>query len=279
MRFEDFARQFGLKVNGLVPGKWVAVPTEDHPQKRNGRYKWLGHVGWAQNWATMEAPEMWKDSEERDSVQVIRRALQDSARERMQAIQRAASKAGWILHQCVNEFHPYLERKGFPEEAGNVWTPEPGKPLLVIPMRVDGKLVGCQLVDSDGNKKFLQGQQTKGASFVMDAKGIPIFCEGYATGLSIRAIMRAMKVRYTIHVAFSAGNMQEVARGIPGGFVVADFDKSGTGEEAARRTGKPYWLSDTVGEDFNDFHCRVGLFKATASLKRTLMNCSASVAA
>ena len=39
-----------------------------------------------------------------------------------------------------------------------------------------------------------------------------IFCEGYATGLSIRAAMRAIKMRYTIYICFSAGNMKEVAR-------------------------------------------------------------------
>jgi len=31
-------------------------------------------------------------------------------------------------------------------------------------------------------------------------------------------------------------------------------------------------LSDTVGEDFNDYHMRVGLFKASQGLKKFLMN-------
>lgn len=270
MRFEDFARLHGLKINSLIPGKWVAVPTEDHPHKRNGRYKWLGDIGWVQNWATMETPEMWRGEENDYRAQQVRRAVQDAGRERMRLAEKAASKAGWIMHQAKPDTHEYLRRKGFEDEVGNVWRTEDGEALLVIPMRIGSKLVGCQLIDGKGDKKFLYGQQTKGASFVMDAKGIPIMCEGYATALSVRAIMKAMKVRYAIHVCFSAGNLKEVARHITGGIVVADHDPNGVGEKAARDTGKPYWLSDTVGEDFNDFHLRVGLFKAMGSLKKTV---------
>jgi putative DNA primase/helicase len=106
----------------------------------------------------------------------------------------------------------------------------------------------------------------------MDAKGIPIFCEGLATGLSIQAVMRANKMRYTIYVCFSASNLKEVSRSIREGIVVADNDPSGVGEGVAKETGKPYWLSDTVGEDFNDYHMRVGVFKASQSLKKTLLS-------
>lgn len=272
MTFEDFARLHGLIVTTLVPGKWMAVPTEDHPHKRNGRYKWLGDVGWVQNWATMQAPEIWR-SETRDfKAAAVRRALKDSDRERQELAQRAAKKAGWIMHQARPDTHPYLKRKGFPDQVGNVWTTEDGQSLLVIPMRAGGRLIGCQLIDSEGHKKFLYGQQTKGASFVIDARGIPIFCEGYATALSVRAVMQAMKVRYTLYTCFSAGNLKDVARSVPGGIVVADHDPNGVGEKAARDANKPYWLSDTIGEDFNDFHQRVGLFQSMFSLKKSLFS-------
>lgn len=268
MRFEDFARLHGLMIGSVIPGKWVAVPTEDHPRKRNGRYKYLGDVGWVQNWATMQSPEMWKSGEARPMH--IARAVQSWDREREEAATKAAAKAGWILHQSKQQTHPYLAKKGFKEEIGNVWNN-----LLVVPMRLGSRLVGCQLIGHEGDKKFLQGQRTKGASFVIDARGTPIFCEGYATGLSIRAVMKAMKMRYTIHVCFSAGNLKEVARSVSGGIVVADNDASHTGEIVARETGKPYWLSETVGEDFNDYHLRVGLFKASLSLKPVLYASSA----
>ena len=264
MTFSDFARVHGLLVSNLEQGKWVAVPTEDHPRKRNGRYKWLGDIGWVQNWATMSVPMMWKGQDARpmDIAKVIR----ESDRERKEQAEKAAKKAAWILHQSELAPHPYLEHKGFPEGRGHVWQKD-GQRFLVVPMRA-GNLVGCQLINEEGQKKFLFGQQTKGASFTVDAKGLHILCEGYATGLSIRAAMRALRIRYTIHVCFSAWNMETVSRRIPQGVVIADRDVNGVGEQAARKTGKPYWLSGTVGEDFNDLHVKSGLAHASADLKR-----------
>lgn len=276
MQFEDFARSHGLIINGVVPGKWIATPTEDHPRKRNGRYKYMGDHGWVQNWATMQKAALWKSDRPERLSPAIFRAVRDSEKEREEMAKRAAAKAGWILHQCINAPHPYLDRKGFPDEPTKVWTDEAGKRFLAIPMRIAGALVGVQLINEEGEKKFLKGQRSKGASFTMDAKGIPIFCEGYATALSVRAVMKLINIRYTIHVCFSAGNVQEIARGIPGGIVIADNDASGTGEKAARETGKPYWISPTTGEDFNDFHRRVGDFKASQSLKSVIIQAQQS---
>lgn len=266
MRFEDFARSHGLILRGIQYDKWVATPTEDHPNKRNGRYKIIGDVAWVQNWATMEKPAMWKADNPSMRPAHMRQALVNADRERQELAEKAASKAAWILHQCKPDTHPYLKKKGFEEEVGNVWDG-----TLVIPMRRAGRLVGCQLIDEEGKKKFLHGQTSKGATFVLDAKGLPVFCEGFATALSIRAVMKAAKIRYSIHVCFSASNLQHIAGQIPGGFVVADHDPNGVGQKAAVVTDKPYWLSDTVGEDFNDYHLRVGLFKASQSLMKVLI--------
>ena len=91
-----------------------------------------------------------------------------------------------------------------------------------------------------------------------------------ATGLSVKAAMKALKRRYTLMVCFSSGNLLKVAKTVPSGFVVADNDASRTGENTAIKIGFPYWISDTVGEDFNDFHQRVGLFKASQSLGKVI---------
>jgi putative DNA primase/helicase len=262
MRFEDFARAHGLIIKFIISDKWVSTPTEDHPNKRNGRYKYLGDVGWVQNWATMESPDMWRS--DTAVVRPFNRIVVED-KKRQEDMAKAAAKAGWILHQTYNGSHPYLEKKGFKDENGNIWDVD-GKQLLVIPMRIDGQLVGCQLIGEE--KKFLYGQKSKGATFVIDAKGPSIFCEGYATALSVRAAMKAIGVRYTIHVCFSASNLIYIASQLKG-TVVADNDKSGVGERAAIETRKTYWISDTVGEDFNDYHIRVGLFRASQSLKRS----------
>jgi putative DNA primase/helicase len=276
MRFDEFARSHGLIIDHVVPFKWVATPTIDHPRKRNGRYKFMGDHGFVQNWATMQKVAVWqagKDSKPNPNLQKIKANYEA---QRQKDADRAAVKAEWILGQCLNAPHPYLEQKGHPDEATNVWViddPKEPKPkrMLVIPMRRDGHLVGAQLIDEQGEKKFLYGQISKGATFDMKAKGITILCEGYATALSIKAAMGAIKLPYTIRVCFSASNLQEVARSVTGGIIVADNDANGVGEKAARDTGKPYWISPAVGEDFNDYHLRNGIFQAALSLKKILL--------
>ena len=277
MRFEDFARVHGLILNSLQLDRWVATPTEDHPRSSNGRYKFLGNVGWVQNWATMEKPATWfAEGHTIDSPQ-IQKSIEESRNRQAESAERASKKAGWILHQTELKSHPYLVSKGFPEELGNVWLKD-GKEILVIPMRIDNRLVGVQLIDEEGSKKFLHGQTTKGASFCMNAKGIPIFCEGYATGLSVRECMKASNIKYAIYVCFSASNMKHIARTVSDGIIIADNDPNTIGEKTARETGKPYWISDTVGEDSNDYHKRLGNFKASQNLKKTLLNAGVRIA-
>ena len=271
MRFEEFAKAHGLIINSVQYGKWMRVPTTDKPRSSNGAYIFDGDRGAVQNWATMEKPATWQSDSKNISIPKFKEKILHAHRERQELADKAAKKAGWILHQCVNKTHPYLEKKGFPEEQGNVWETDEGS-KLVIPMRSEGLLVGCQLIDEQGNKKFLYGQRTKGAAFsITDKPDNIFFCEGYATALSIRKIMKANSMRYTIHVCFSASNMKDIARSSTNGIVIADNDPNHIGESVAIDTGKPYWISDAVGEDFNDYHMRVGLFKASQALKKTLI--------
>jgi putative DNA primase/helicase len=269
--FIAFARAHGILIDRLPPiGVWRRYPTEDHQRKRNGAVKFMGTHGFVQNWATNTEVEVWRgDDTVNVDVAKLRRDAQQAERKRIEQQEAAAKKAGWIMHQCQNAYHPYLEAKGFKEEQGNVWKTEDGL-VLVIPMRVGHRLVGCQLIREDGEKKFLFGQRTSEASFVFDNKGPHILCEGYATGLSIRAAMKALKRRYTLHICFSAGNMVKVAATLPRGFVVADNDESRAGEEAAKRIGWPYWMPPDVGHDFNDYMQDVKLFKASQSLVKSL---------
>ena len=270
MRFEDFARIHGLIIDHIIPHKQMRTSTEDHPRKQNGSYKFLGDVGFVMNWATMEEPAVWFPDKEARATIDVKKLRDASVKERQASADKASAKAGWILHQCKAETHPYLKAKGFPDELGNVWTKDSER-ILVIPMRIDKRVIGCQLINSDGIKKFLYGQTTKGATLTMNAKGFPIFCEGYATALSIREAMIANNIKYSIYVCFSASNMKFIVGQFTYGLVVADNDNSHVGETTARKTGKPYWISETIGEDFNDFHKRVGTFQASQSLKKKLI--------
>lgn len=181
---------------------------------------------------------------------------------------RAAQTAARILSQCNLEQHAYLHSKGFPDQRGLVWWRGEDDNVLVIPMYVGTKLVNAQLIDRQCRKKFLPGVAGGAEYTFRSGNGIHLLCEGYATGLSAQAAMAKLCLRYTVHVCFSAGNLPRIARGLSTGFVIADNDASGVGERVAQQIGWPYWMSDAAGEDFNDFHQRVGLFRASQELGR-----------
>lgn len=265
MRFEDFAQSHGLIVKDLIVGKWVRCPTTDHPNKLNGSYIFEGTKGAIQNWAVHEKPVSWfSDSRVWISDTEYKLKAKKAEEDRLKKQRQAASKAAWILKSCKKEKHPYLKKKGFEDELGWVWNG-----LLVVPMRINGNLVGCQLIDDTGTKKFLSGQATKGARATFDNKGIDIVTEGYATALSVRRALKAVRVRYRIHVTFSAGNIPEVSKDFPECVIVGDRDA--TGIKVVEKAKRPAWFSDVEGEDFNDTELRIGSLAAGQSLLDTLM--------
>lgn len=154
---------------------------------------------------------------------------------------------------------------------GQVWWLDAENNLLCIPMRIGPNLVGIQMIDRTGAKKYLQGQRTSGAEYVISNPGrgaLDWYVEGYATGLSLRDCLQALKLRYVIHITFSAGNLVRVAELCGGGVVVADNDASGTGERMAQKTGLPYFMPPEG--DFNDMHKAHGRLRASQALRNWL---------
>ena len=186
-------------------------------------------------------------------------------RERAKRGQQAAQKAQWILDQCQPEQHAYLHSKGWPEMKGLVWRPDQETNLLCIPMRINGQLSSLQMIDKTGAKRFLTDGVTAKAEFLLDAHGPDWWVEGFANGWSLKLCLQALKLPYRIHICFSANNLKRLAHS---GLIVADNDASKTGEKAALETGLPYWMIDVEGEDFNDYHRRLGLFRASQGLRK-----------
>ena len=251
--FIAFARAHGVLISSIPPlGVWRRFPTESKPHHRNGAVKWMGDHAFVCDWATGAEVHVWKsDAEVKIDHAKIRRLAQEAERKWLQQQEEAAKKAQWILSQCQYAYHPYLSAKGFPKEQGQVWKSDDGL-ILVIPMRVGQRIVGCQLIREDGSKKFLFGQRTSEAEFVFDNKGRHVLCEGYATAMSVRQVLRQLKQRYTLHVCFSAGNMVKIAARLPNGIIFADNDESKTGESVAKKIGWPYFMAPTIGHDFTD---------------------------
>lgn len=255
MNFENFAEQYGLIIDHVLLDKWVRCPTTDKPHSKNGSYIFDGNSGAVQNWALHEKPISFRGKADPQYRAKISKANDTRAEDN----KKAASKAAWIMNQATKQSHPYLTSKGFPDATGYVWNDS-----LLIPMRIDQKLVGLQMIKPDGKKHFLKGQITKGAESIIDAKGVSILCEGFATALSVRRALKAVNTRYTVHVCFSAGNIKTMAKKYPDCVIVADHDPVGV--RVAKESGRPYWVSPNVSEDFNDFELRVGAKVAGKSL-------------
>jgi putative DNA primase/helicase len=251
MDFRQFAEQHGLIIDHVLLDKWVRCPTTDKPRSKNGAYIWDGKRGAIQNWAIHEKPIPFLSNEfsYTDPEWRKKKAKADEARALRQ--NKAILKASSMLDNAIKAKHPYMEKKGFPDDKQWVY-----EGLLIIPMRIDQRLVGCQTISADGTKKFLYGQITKGAETIIDNKGVHILCEGFATGLSIRRSLKAIKKRYTIHICFSASNIIQMAEKYNNCVIVADNDSVGL--KTAIKTGRPYWVSDLEGEDANDYEKRNG---------------------
>jgi len=259
--FQDFALQHGLIIDSLVLDQWVRVKTLDKPNKKNGAYIFDGKFGAIINFATHESHITYKEDENYVPTVQDRAKRELANQERIRRQEEAKRKAAFILRSAVLMQHPYLLRKGF-EDKGYVWNN-----LLILPMRIDGRLVGCQMIQEDGTKRFLSGQITKGASLVIDNKGPDFICEGFATGLSVRRALKSIKVRYKIHICFSANNMIEVAKGLNEPRVIADNDEVGV--RTAKKIASHYWVGE-AGQDFNDYELLFGTEKAADSLKSFL---------
>lgn len=236
----------------IKPGGRVTIASLFHEAKAHG---WVGE--------RHEVDPATRAAQRREAAA---RAADDE-RKAAAARWRAAERATKIIAACRPGPHPYLAAKGFPDLPGLVWERELGDCLLVVPMRVGPTIVNVQLIATNGKKKYLPAGRASEAEHVFDAHGpLDVLVEGYATGLSVRAALAALRVRFRVHVTFSAGNMAKIARKLRPGLVIADNDQSGTGEKVAKGIGWPYWMSPVVGEDANDAHQRMGLFAFSQAL-------------
>lgn len=282
MSFHAFARAHGVELpESLHPSERIRrCGTTAKPRGTNGAYVWDGRRGWVYAWDG-EAQVKWYDDPNAkpwtDEEKRAWKAKQDAQRMRQELRYRqAAINAGNLLRDTVPGPHDYLIFKSLPDVQGLVM-PE-GE--LFVPMRNlgDNALQGAQVIrwlpdERKWEKKMLPGMRAKGAVLRLGPKSAAeiAYCEGYATGLSIEAAARQGRLNAAVLVCFSAGNLVHVAEQMKSSglrrYVIADNDKSGTGEEAARDTGLPYGMPAEVGMDANDVHAKQGLM----AVQRLLM--------
>lgn len=275
-----------------VPGRWRRTDTLG----KNGRSDasvmifddQSGGIAW--NWQT-QTREIFRLEGER----VTHRAPPpDPARRKREADEQreVARICGHIVQTARPDVHKYLVNKGFPEEVGLVHDdplacvpdtalgrgiraamPSEGGPFLIVPGRVGDAVTTVQFIGVDGSKKNIYRGRMDGASHRISTGRETWVCEGIATAMTIRAALRLLGRSATVLSAFSASNVERVARSMPGSWIVADHDKPveqfkglGTGEFYARRSGRP-WIMPSGPGDFNDHHQASGLRSVAISLR------------
>lgn len=277
------------------PGRWMQTDTLAKNGKGDGRVLIFddetGGIVWNHQTSKRHSFRVGAQGQTKRDPEVERRARQREAEREIERklVERVCEA---IVRGCRHDAHPYLKRKGFPDEVGLVCD-EPREffpagrfgdmlaralppgvgPFLIIPGRVAGKLTTVQFITPDGEKKnILRGAQ--GGAFHRIASGRETWvCEGIATALSVRAALRLLGASATVLSAFSASNVAQVAEGIPGARIAADHDKPvetldnlGAGEFYARRSGRP-WTMPLEPGDFNDWHQRDGLRAVAVHLR------------
>lgn len=271
--FEQFLHDAGLRpTDPIVPdGKWHRCPTEEHPRKKNGGWKWAvdGQVGWARDFARHgETLTWWAESGgDTEGVEIDREAIARMKRKRREEAERARVEAGTFYAACdpLVGGHEYLSAKGL-TLAGTRGLRVDSDGWLVVPMGKDGRLMTVQRIAPDGSKLFAKGAPTIGARYCLerDRATVTILCEGLATGLALFAAVPTSNVV----VAFTASNLSRVAESLDvSGFVaVAGDNDHGTAEKigenpgekaaaaAAKILGCGYAMPEGIdGTDWNDY--------------------------
>ena len=201
-------------------------------------------------------------------VTPTRRQAERQAREDAETVRRqqeAAAQALRMMEEAEYTTHPYLSAKGFPDMLGLVLNE-----ALLVPMRDAGTddLCTLQKIDEGGGKRFLPGGRAGSTVHRLGRSRVRWYCEGYATGLSVRKALQHQYRRDEVVVCFSADNIAKVAHAP--GYVVADHDKSDVGRVAALKTGLPHWMPPDVGTDANDWYQKRGV-KALADALRGML--------
>jgi putative DNA primase/helicase len=263
LEFREVAESIGLQLRSILEDDRIhRCATQLHPRKQNGCYRSDGYRGWVKNWESGETAIWHAEREVRRNAPPT--PLPDLTQRRAEEAARAdwaAKVAQHKIAQAKAETHPYLDRKGFPKMLGLVH-----EGLLLVPARIDNRVVSLQEIADDGTKRFLPGGRMSGASFSIGLGPREILCEGYATGLSIKAALGALCLPARVTCCFSASNMATVAERSRNAVVVADHDKPvpqfgglGTGEHYARRAGLPWAMPPGEGMDANDLQLSAGL--------------------
>lgn len=164
----------------------------------------------------------------------------------------------WESANAVSE-HPYLAKK----KIKGIEIRE-GRGNLIVPVKYQGHIQSLQFIQPDGTKRFLSGGKTKGGwHMIIGNSDTVCITEGYATGISVYEATGA-----TVYIAFSAGNLYEVASYVksihPHARIIICGDEDAAGRVKAVQASDALGIEaifPIIGTDFNDMACAGGNVK------------------
>lgn len=247
---------------------WYVFHDDERPAGRFGCNRSSIDASWKaenQREYTTEEKQAWRNR--------MRELEAQREAERQAATAKAAATAAsmWDAARADDIGHPYAERKKIAIIGARRL-----KDMLLVPLRHGpGELVGLQIIQPDGARKFLTGTPATGAYMTLGKptkNGPIVICEGWATGCSIH-----MATGHCTVVAFSSGQLTAVAKKIRSALAIARiiiaadddaFTDGNPGITAAAEAAvainaavvAPEWTGERgQGTDFNDLHCTEGL--------------------
>lgn len=287
MRTDEAFRQ-EIEAVGLRPPEIIAdgqlhrCPVDGKPTGKDGAYILYPDdppAGWFQNWRTGQEGT-WAAGDDGRALspqerQALTQRVEENRRQRDEAQAQAWAEAAQRARDRLDQSQPcqkhaYLEAKGV-NPCPRLVVDDGGR-LLVPVLGPDGSVQSLQTITPDGDKRFLTGGKTAAGYFPIKGGAGPLLvCEGLATGLSLH-----QATGHTVLVAFTAGNLESVARLAREKYperpiILAGDDDHQTegnpGQAKARAAtlavgGKlalPVFAQIGSGTDFNDLHQAEGL--------------------
>jgi putative DNA primase/helicase len=285
-----FAREQGASTNTIIPdGKLRRYNSAEKPKSHE---IWVvasqTHIT-VGNWRT-GIQRTWHPkghvatSQDKEVLRLARLSYKaESAKKQLEAAKKC--KLIWSKTALAHD-HPYLTKKNIKPFIARVDRFN----CLVIPVASsDDDLRSLQFISKTGKKHFKGGGSLKGHAAMigsLESASSLLVCEGYATGCSLHEATSLPVV-----IAFNAGNLDSVCTSLKLNhpmlkiIICADNDhraeqrgQSNVGLDKANAVAKllniraiwPNFDTDSLGSDFNDVHCQLGLDGLRVMLSPTL---------
>jgi phage/plasmid primase-like uncharacterized protein/adenosyl cobinamide kinase/adenosyl cobinamide phosphate guanylyltransferase len=255
-RFRTGTKGSGSQSSGIDKSGWYVGYMDGVPAGRFGCWRSGIEIAWrADVGRKLSAAEEMAHARRMQEARAARDA--ELAKQRQAAAETV--EIIWSSASAAHQDHPYLLRKGIKPHGSRVT----GDGRLVVPLYgQDGALSSLQYIAHNGSKLYHAGSETGGKFWMigtMDEPGVLYVAEGFATAATIhettgRPCVAAYSASGLVPVT---GAMREMYGQQQIIVIVADHDKTGTGQKYADQASAKYGARVVIppieGMDANDY--------------------------